>query len=80
MFARTASLLVFASCLLSQAQTIPATYQKYCAACHADSATGTDRGPGLIATRSLRSKSAAQIRDVILKGTNGDGYPGSARN
>ena len=77
MLARISSLLVFVSCLLSQAQTIPATYQKYCAACHADSATGTDRGPGLIDTRSLRSKSEAQIREIVRKGTNG-GMPAFA--
>jgi len=77
MLARISSLLVFVSCLLSQAQTIPAIYQKYCAACHADSATGTDRGPGLIDTRSLRSKSEVQIRGIVRKGTNG-GMPAFA--
>src|SRR6187431_2380944 len=53
------------------AQEIPAVYGKYCAACHADSATGTDRGPGLIDTRSLRSRSEAQIRGIIRNGTRG---------
>ncbi|MFN0105374.1 MAG: PQQ-binding-like beta-propeller repeat protein [Bryobacteraceae bacterium] len=57
------------------AQEIPAIYGKYCAACHADSATGTDRGPGLIDTRSLRSRSESQIRGVIRNGTRG-GMPG----
>lgn len=51
------------------AQDIPAAFGKYCAACHADSATGTDRGPTLIGARSLRSRSAAQIRGIIKNGT-----------
>ena len=57
------------------AQEIPAAYGKYCASCHADSARGTDRGPGLIDTRSLRSRTEAQIRGIIRNGTRG-GMPG----
>jgi PQQ-dependent dehydrogenase (methanol/ethanol family) len=62
---------------LAQIAPPPAAYQKYCAACHADSATGTDRGPGLIDTRSLRSRSQARIRDLIRNGTPG-GMPAFA--
>jgi PQQ-dependent dehydrogenase (methanol/ethanol family) len=62
-------------CAAAAAQEIPAVYGKYCAACHADSATGTDRGPGLIDTRSLRSRSVAQIQAIIRNGTRG-GMPG----
>ena len=58
-------------CVSLCAQQIPAAYGKYCAACHADSATGTDRGPGLIDTRSLRARSQTQIRDIIRNGTRG---------
>ncbi len=53
------------------AQELPASYKRYCAACHADSATGTDRGPTLVDTRSLRSRSEGQIRDLIRNGTKG---------
>jgi PQQ-dependent dehydrogenase (methanol/ethanol family) len=52
-------------------QDIPPAYMKYCASCHADGATGTDRGPGLIATRSLRVRSEQQIRNIIRNGTQG---------
>ncbi len=57
------------------AQTLPTAYKQYCAACHGDSATGTDRGPNLIDTRSLRASSEAKIRTIIEKGTSG-GMPG----
>jgi len=59
------------------AQTLPAPYRQYCASCHGDSATGTDRGPNLIDTRSLRPSSEAKIRMVIEKGTSG-GMPAFA--
>ena len=53
------------------AQSIPEAYRKYCAACHADNASGTDRGPNLIGSRSLRRRSEQQIRDLIRTGTRG---------
>ena len=53
------------------AQEMPASYQKNCAACHGDGATGTDRGPNLIGARSLRRQNEAQIRGVIRNGTRG---------
>ena len=67
-------LLRFALALLTStvaAQTIPAPYGQLCAGCHGDSATGTDRGPGLINARSLRSHSEARIRQTIRQGTRG---------
>ncbi len=65
-------ILLSLSLLVAQSQqAIPPAYRKHCAACHADSATGTDRGPGLIDTRSLRSRSEARIADIIRKGTQG---------
>ncbi|MBI2687046.1 MAG: PQQ-binding-like beta-propeller repeat protein [Acidobacteria bacterium] len=63
--------LLLVLCAAARAQEIPAVYGKYCAACHADSATGTDRGPGLIDTRSLRARSEEQIRNIIRNGTRG---------
>ena len=67
--------LLFLICAAAAAQEIPASYGKYCAACHADRATGTDRGPGLIGVRSLRARTEAQIRAIIRNGTRG-GMPG----
>ncbi|WP_051669701.1 PQQ-binding-like beta-propeller repeat protein [Bryobacter aggregatus] len=55
----------------SSSQELPDSYRKMCAACHGDNARGTDRGPNLIDTRSLRSRSEAQIRDIIRNGTRG---------
>ena len=56
---------------IALAQTMPDPYQKFCAACHGDHATGTDRGPNLVNARSLRSRSEAQLRQVIRTGTRG---------
>jgi PQQ-dependent dehydrogenase (methanol/ethanol family) len=66
----TSKLLFLATCV-SFAQTIPDTYSKLCAACHGDRATGTDRGPALMNARSLRSRSEAQLRQLIRQGTRG---------
>ena len=51
--------------LAAPAQTMPAPYRKYCAACHGENASGTDRGPVLIDSRSLRRRDEAQIRNLI---------------
>ena len=59
------------------AQEIPPSYGKLCAACHGDRATGTDRGPALIGSRSLRSRTEARISDIIRNGTRG-GMPAFA--
>lgn len=56
---------------LGLAQDLPLPYGKYCAACHGDKATGTDRGPSLIATRSLREADENRLRSIISKGTGG---------
>ena len=67
------SKLLLLSLLMSAAaaQTMPEPYAKLCAGCHGDSATGTDRGPNLVNARSLRSRSEAQIRQIIRQGTRG---------
>ncbi|MBM3784668.1 MAG: c-type cytochrome [Acidobacteria bacterium] len=57
------------------AQTPPPVYKQLCAGCHAESAAGTDRGPGLIQSRSLRRRTEEQIRGIIRNGTQG-GMPG----
>ncbi len=56
---------------------MPAPYRKSCAACHGASASGTDRGPGLIDSRSLRHLDETQIRHLIRNGTRG-GMPAFA--
>jgi len=67
--------LVAAWCRAAAAQSMPAPYTRYCASCHGDAATGTDRGPGLIDQRSLRPRSLEQVRAIIRNGTRG-GMPG----
>ena len=46
-----------------------------CAGCHGADAHGTDRGPGLAASRRVRSRSVQQLRDFIRKGAPGSGMP-----
>ncbi len=58
-------------------QTLPDQYRRLCAGCHGDNATGTDRGPNLIDTRSLRSQTVAAIAGTIRNGTKG-GMPAFA--
>src|SRR4028119_323182 len=62
------SLAALVSCLpLVYAQD--PEYAKLCASCHGENATGTERGPALVDSRSLRSLSAAQIEHIIKTGT-----------
>jgi PQQ-dependent dehydrogenase (methanol/ethanol family) len=68
MFLRATLLLLAAA---AAAQEIPPQFKQYCAACHGDRATGTDRGPGLINSRPLRSRSEERLRNVIRNGTRG---------
>jgi PQQ-dependent dehydrogenase (methanol/ethanol family) len=70
-------LALVACATLSFAQTLPLPYRQYCVACHGDNAAGTDRGPNLIDTRSLRAASADKIRNIIARGTSG-GMPAFA--
>ena len=46
-------------------------FSEHCTACHGDDATGTDRGPALARSRRLRTRSAAEIHDIIHHGTPG---------
>ncbi len=64
-------MLALASYSLWAQPTVPATYTRLCAACHGDRATGTDRGPNLINSRSLRSRSTESIASLIREGTKG---------
>src|SRR5260221_4287005 len=70
-------LLALSAGLGAAAQTLPDAYSKQCAACHGERGTGTDRGPNLVGTRSLRPQSEAAIRGIIRNGTRG-GMPAFA--
>jgi len=64
-------------CRPSNSPTVPVQpgpeqlFSQHCAACHANDATGTDRGPSLVRSRSLRVRSVSEIRDIIHGGTAG---------
>jgi PQQ-dependent dehydrogenase (methanol/ethanol family) len=54
------------------AQNLPdGIFARHCESCHGENATGTDRGPTLINSRALRSRSQAQIHDIIMNGRGG---------
>jgi PQQ-dependent dehydrogenase (methanol/ethanol family) len=55
----------------SAAQSPEQLFSQHCAACHGDDATGTDRGLPLARSRRLRTRSAAEIHDIIHNGTPG---------
>ena len=50
-------------------------FNNLCAGCHGAGATGGDRGPALVNSRTVRNRSESQIRDLIRNGTN-TGMPG----
>src|SRR5437763_271919 len=50
-------------------------FAKHCAACHGGDAEGTDMGPSLAGTRRMRSRSAAQVRNIINRGMPSAGMP-----
>ena len=52
-------------------------FGQLCGGCHGDGGTGGDRAPALINNRGLRSRSEAQIADLIKSGTSG-GMPAFA--
>jgi PQQ-dependent dehydrogenase (methanol/ethanol family) len=58
-------------------QTAELQFTKICAGCHGEGATGTDRGPAFVNSRSLRLRSEDQIHNLIRNGTPG-GMPAFA--
>ena len=70
------SVFLFATFLVS-AQSPEQTYARLCSACHGPTATGTDRGPNLVNSRSLRRRSESDIFAIIRAGTPG-GMPAFA--
>src|SRR5688572_15739913 len=68
---RRAWLLLWPFFQLGAQETIPQDYTALCAACHGETAGGTERGSSLVDNRRLRTRSVLQIRDVIRNGTQG---------
>jgi len=57
---------------VAESELSPASqFSKLCEGCHGTGATGTDRGPALVNSRSLRNRSETQIREIIHDGTRG---------
>src|SRR5215470_10049467 len=66
---RMRSLVPLCFVLTATAQDAGKEFARLCGVCHGDRAVGTDRGPGLVNSRSLRNKSEKQIREIIRNGT-----------
>jgi PQQ-dependent dehydrogenase (methanol/ethanol family) len=64
-------LAIFPMAACALAQTPAPRFAQLCSGCHGESAAGTDRGPALVNSRSLRSLTENQIQDVIRNGTPG---------
>ncbi|MBI4905397.1 MAG: PQQ-binding-like beta-propeller repeat protein [Acidobacteria bacterium] len=54
---------------------VKAVYAKLCAGCHGDDAHGSQQGPGLAGSASVRRRNAQNLRNVILKGIPNSGMP-----
>jgi len=63
------ALLPFCFLLAAAAEDTAQQFARLCGPCHGDRATGTDRGPALANSRSLRNRSEKQIHDIIRNGT-----------
>jgi PQQ-dependent dehydrogenase (methanol/ethanol family) len=50
-------------------------YTQHCAACHGDNAQGSAQGPKLDGSRTVRSRSTAQLRTFIYQGAPSSGMP-----
>jgi mono/diheme cytochrome c family protein len=71
--------LACAAAVSAGAQTTASTpgerdFRQLCGSCHGAAAQGGEKGPALVGSRSLRSRSEAQIRDIIKNGTS-NGMP-----
>src|SRR5687768_2264712 len=54
---------------------IQQTYSTRCAGCHGDDGRGTDQGPALAGSLSVRARSAQSLRNVIQNGIPAAGMP-----
>jgi putative heme-binding domain-containing protein len=64
-------LFLFAAAATAQ----DAVYTQHCAACHGENGQGSAQGPKLAGSRSVRSRSAAQLRTFIYQGAPSSGMP-----
>ena len=63
---------LFAQSPIEQGQK---AFVEHCSACHGEDADGGDMGPKLSGTRTMRSRSVAQLRTVISQGFPSSGMP-----
>src|SRR4051812_34096140 len=54
---------------------IKQTYARLCSGCHGDDARGTQQGPGLAGSASVRRRSVQSLRTVIRNGVPAAGMP-----
>lgn len=70
------SLAATAALAQESAEATRATYQRLCSGCHGDDARGSQQGPGLSGNPTLKRRSAASIRNLIVRGVPAAGMPG----
>jgi PQQ-dependent dehydrogenase (methanol/ethanol family) len=76
MIAAASSALLCSSLLSAQnPANIQQTYTTRCGGCHGDDGRGTDQGPPLAGSPSVRGRSAQSLRNVIRNGVPAAGMP-----
>src|SRR5882757_6561804 len=67
--------LLFAAAIAFGQDAGEKLYAEHCVACHGENAGGTDQGPRLAGSRTVRSRSVAQLRAFINQGSPSAGMP-----
>src|SRR5437879_8996719 len=67
--------LVFVAAMAAGQDAGQRSFAEHCVACHGENADGTDQGPRLAGSRSVRSRSVAQLRTFINQGAPSSGMP-----
>jgi putative heme-binding domain-containing protein len=69
------TIFLFTAICTAVAQDAVQLYSQHCVACHGEHAEGTDQGPKLVGSRTMRSRSIAQLRTFINQGAPSSGMP-----
>ncbi len=67
--------LMFSAAMAASQDAEQKSYAGHCAACHGENAEGTDQGPRLAGSRTVSSRSIAQLRRFISQGAPPLGMP-----
>ena len=66
---------VFAAVIAAGQDAGQKSYAEHCVACHGENAGGTDQGPRLAGSRTVRARSITQLKMFITQGAPSSGMP-----